>query len=313
MKNAFKHYEKDIEQIIGKDNVLYSEPMAKHTTFKIGGPADIFATPKTTKAITALLSYTLDNNLPYFILGKGSNIIVSDKGIRGLVISTEKLTSVSYKDDNVSAGCGVELKKLSHRTASRNLSGLEFACGIPGSVGGAVYMNAGAYESEISKVLLSSNVLHIDVTAPKGQKVKKITLTNKEHDFSYRHSVLQDKSYIHLSSTFALEPKNQRVIMSAITKFTESRAAKQPWEYPSAGSIFRRPQGFFTGMLIGDCGLSGYRIGDAAISEKHNGFIVNLGKATAQDVLSLIEHVNKSIKAKCGITLKTEVQFVGEQ
>lgn len=312
MKNLFKQNGIIIESLIGKENVFYSEPMRNHTTFKIGGPADVFAAPKTQKAFKALLNYLLDNDLPYFILGRGSNIIVRDNGIRGIVVYTGQINSVSYKDNLVTAGCGVELKSLSKRTAARGLSGLEFACGIPGSVGGAVFMNAGAYESEISKTLLSSKVLVIDKSAPKGHRVNECIISNKEHFFSYRHSVLQDKPYIHISSTFNLEPKNTKVIMSAMTNFTNSREAKQPLEYPSAGSIFRRPQGFYTGMLIGDCGLSGFRIGDAAISEKHNGFIINLGNATAKDVLSIIEHVCKTIKGQCGITMKTEVQIIGE-
>jgi len=304
---------KSIAQIAGKSNILINEPMAAHTTFKVGGPADIYVTPASVKALTSALNLCLERNLAYFVIGKGSNLIVSDKGIRSVVISTQKLTYVRYKDNLVSVGCGFDLWKLSNHTAERGLSGLEFACGIPGSVGGAVYMNAGAYEGEISKVLVLSEVLAIDDSDPAKPFFRKQTLDNEEHGFSYRHSVLQDKNYIHLNSVFALSKCNKRLIKSELKRLTLAREEKQPLELPSAGSVFRRPEGYFVGKLIQDCGLKGFRIGDAAISTKHCGFIVNLGKATAKDILALIEHIRNRVLQRFGVTLQTEVKFIGEK
>jgi UDP-N-acetylmuramate dehydrogenase len=313
MKNVISDITLALLQIVDKANLKTNEPMTLHTTFKVGGPADYFATPPTTDAFIRLILFCAESNLPYFILGKGSNLIVSDKGIRGLVISTIKLTRVVYRENQVTASCGFELIKLSRNTARRGLSGLEFACGIPGSVGGAVYMNAGAYEGEISQVLVSSQVLVLTKKDNGSITADIITLTNKEHDFSYRYSIIQNKGYIHLSSTFNLLPFNRSFIQAKIRKLTKSREEKQPLELPSAGSVFRRPQGYFTGKLIEDCGLKGFRIGDAAVSVKHCGFIVNLGNATAKDILSLIEHVQATIHKRFGVTLQTEVKFAGEK
>jgi UDP-N-acetylmuramate dehydrogenase len=300
-------------RITGENNLKADEPLCMHTTFRVGGPADFFATPTSTINLISLIECALNIDLPFFILGKGSNLIISDKGFRGLVISTQKITSVVYKENQVTASCGFELIKLSNNTARRGLSGLEFACGIPGSVGGAVYMNAGAYESEINQVLVSSQVLIINKNEISKPNFEVKTLINKDHNFSYRHSILQDKDYILLSSTFCLLPHNKNSISATIRRFTHTREEKQPLELPSAGSVFRRPQGYFTGKLIEDCGLKGYRIGDAAISTKHCGFIVNLGNATAKDILAVIDHIQKTITDHYGVMLQTEVKFIGEK
>ncbi|MFO7659715.1 MAG: UDP-N-acetylmuramate dehydrogenase [Candidatus Cloacimonadaceae bacterium] len=300
-------------QAVGEHNIRFHEPMALHTTFRVGGPADIFVIIKSKKALITVLNLSLENGLPYFILGKGSNLIVSDKGIRGLVISTLKMTNVQYYDDSVVAWSGYELWKLSQSTAARGLTGLEFACGIPGTVGGAVYMNAGAYDGEISNVLTFSEVLKLDNSAPPGKMADWHALEHEDHDFSYRHSVFQDQDLIHLCSTFKLERIDKRKIKAKIIEFTRAREEKQPLELPSAGSVFRRPEGFFVGKLIQDCDLKGFRIGGAAISEKHCGFIVNLGNATSKDILALIEHVRNAVQQKFGVLLQTEVRFVGEK
>lgn len=302
---------KTMQQIVGKENLKLNEPMAKHTTFRVGGPADFFVIPATRKALIMLLNLCLKRNLPYFILGRGSNLIVSDKGIRGVVISTSHLNQLIYRDDQVTVDCGYDLWKLSKNTARRGLSGLEFACGIPGSVGGAVFMNAGAYDSEISQVLVSSKVLEISPQSKTPCKIR--VLTAQEHQFSYRHSVLQHESFIHLNSTFRLKQGNRESLLKEIDRLTRERESKQPLELPSAGSVFRRPEGFFVGKLIQDCNLKGLRIGGAAISEKHCGFIVNLGNATANDILTLIEHVRNTIQQRFGVLLQTEVRFVGKK
>jgi UDP-N-acetylmuramate dehydrogenase len=302
-----------LSQIAGSTNLLFNEPLAHHTTFKVGGPAEFFVIPASEKNLIGLVDVALDHNLPFFILGNGSNLIVSDKGIRGLVISTQKLTRVIYKDNLVTASCGIEIIKLSQNTAKRGLSGLEFACGIPGSLGGAVYMNAGAYEGEISQVLFSSRVLALSPDVKVGKKTDIITLKNEEHHFSYRHSALQEKSFIHLSSAFNLLYHNKSSIAATIRKLTKAREDKQPLDLPSAGSVFRRPQGHFTGKLIEDCGLKGFRIGDAAVSTKHCGFIVNLGKATATDIRNVINHVRSTVLERFGVELQVEVKFVGEE
>lgn len=300
---------RDLRIITNAKNLLINEPMANHTTFRVGGPADVFITPTNYCMLKSILTFLRERNLPIFIMGRGSNLIVSDKGIRGAVISTFKLNRIGFQGNSVLAGCGVDLGTLSHSVALRGLSGLEFACGIPGSVGGAVYMNAGAYEGEISRVLEKSSVLLYDDNSSSYQYK---TLSLNDHAFSYRHSVFQEEALIHINSVFRLKPADAEEIISTINKFTRSREAKQPLDLPSAGSVFRRPQGYFTGQLIEECGLKGFRIGDAAVSNKHCGFIVNLGHATAENICSLITHVQNTIYDRCGVMLQTEVKFIGE-
>ncbi len=295
-----------ITEIVGKSNLRINEPMSLHTTFKVGGPADIFVIPSKLKILISVMTFINVNKIPFFILGNGSNLVVSDKGIRGVVVSTNGLIHSEKRGDSVVVSCGIELSKLSQYVANQGLSGLEFACGIPGSVGGAVFMNAGAYEGEISKVLKSSKVFNLETNLVK-------TLTLAEHNFSYRYSILQDEPYIHLNSVFKFTPSNKSTILTKMKELSISREAKQPLELPSAGSVFRRPQGYYTGKMIEECGLIGFRVGDAAISTKHCGFIVNLGTATAKDIKALIEHIQKSVWDKFGVMLQTEIKFVGEE
>ncbi|MFB3844253.1 MAG: UDP-N-acetylmuramate dehydrogenase [Candidatus Cloacimonadaceae bacterium] len=301
-----------IEQIftlIGKDNLKINEPMRLHTTFQVGGPADLYLTPKGIRQLCALLLWLKKSQIPAFVIGRGSNLVVSDKGIRGAVINTDKLNRIRLKDDLIQAECGVNLSSLSKWSAKHRFTGLEFACGIPGSVGGAVYMNAGAYDGEISQVLESSRVLVFDV---EKETYRIINLNWDEHAFFYRHSIFQDKPLIHLSSSFRLKTEQPEKIWAAIESYTRAREEKQPLEFPSAGSVFRRPQGYYTAKLIEECGLKGFRIGGAAVSEKHCGFIINLGNATAQDIRKVIEHIQETVYAKFGVTLQTEVKFIGE-
>jgi len=303
----------ELAAIAGYSNVLTDTPMSDYTTFKVGGCADYLVFPENTNALTSIIQYCLDNNRPWFLLGKGSNLVVSDKGMRCVVIATNKLNSYSFVGNTVTADCGVDLIKLSKASASTSLSGLEFACGIPGSVGGAVYMNAGAYEGDISQVLLSSQALSIEQNGNGQLQAVPIVISSQEHRFSYRHSIFQDRQLIHISSTFQLIKRDKNQILSKIDKLTTARESKQPLELPSAGSVFRRPAGYFVGKLIEECGLRGYRLGGAAVSEKHCGFIVNLGNATASDIKALISYVQDTVFNRFGVELQTEIRFVGEE
>lgn len=295
-----------IKLLLGKNNVLLNEPMSRHTTFKIGGPADIFVTPEKFYIMAKLINLLNNNSIPYFIIGKGSNLVVSDKGIRGIVISTTKMIGTRKSVNKIFAACGTELSDVCKLAANSGLSGLEFACGIPGTVGGAVYMNAGAYGGEIQQVLLFSKVLDTSIGVVK-------TIPAVKHDFSYRHSIFQDEKYILLSSAFSLKPQGKDEIKAKMDELTKSREDKQPLELPSAGSVFRRPEGHYTGKLIEECGLRGFRIGGAEVSTKHCGFIVNIGNATAQDVKDLVKHIQKTVLEKFGVSLQTEIKFVGAE
>lgn len=297
---------KQLKQLAGNDNLLLNEPMSGHTTFKIGGPAEIFVIPHTQFAFRKIIQLLNENSTPYFILGSGSNLVVSDKGIKGVVIYTKLMTTIRRSHNKITAGCGADMSNICHVAANSGLSGLEFACGIPGTLGGAVYMNAGAYESEMSKVVLFSKVIDTDVNVIK-------TLKWEDHKFSYRHSVFHEHQYIHISSTLLLKPLSKYIIQSKMRELTQAREDKQPLDMPSAGSVFRRPEGHYTGKLIEECGLKGFHIGGAEVSTKHCGFIVNKGNATAQDVKALIAHIQKTIFDKYGVMLQTEIKFIGEE
>jgi len=294
-----------------KNLLLADEPLSGHCSFRIGGPADAFAIPETQADLIDLLSFVTDHYIPYMILGRGSNLLIGDRGIRGLVISTRNLNKLSLDENYISAYCGVSLKDLCQFALNAGLSGLEFASGIPGSVGGAVYMNAGAYGGEIKDVLYCSKCLN---AAPESLAAGRpmIHLKAENHLFSYRHSVFQEGKLIHLSSVFRLEYADQALIKTRMDELNLQRNQKQPMDLPSGGSVFKRPEGYFTGKLIDDCGLRGYRIGGAAISDLHCGFIVNLGGATAQDVLLLIRYVQISVKDRFGVDLEPELRMVGE-
>lgn len=312
-----------LNRIVAYEDLKFNESMSLHTSFKVGGAADIFVTPQSYYQLAQIVRISVLNQVPYMILGKGSNLIVRDGGIRGLVISTAKLQRMLISQDFLLADAGVELTTLSSFAADYGLSGLEFACGIPGSVGGAVFMNAGAYEGEIAQVLdftvcldldklyhyepVSSDNPHLDSAFP----YKIIALDNNEHAFSYRKSIYQTRNLIMLYAVFLLKQSNQKDIKTKIQELTTARETKQPLQYPSAGSIFKRPPGHFTGALIQQCNLSGYQIGGAAVSELHCGFIVNTGSATATDIINLIEHIQAVVYAAHGVKLSTEVKIIG--
>ena len=286
--------------------LLLEEPMAKHTSFRIGGPADVLAQPADEAELAALLKRAGEHAVPVTLVGNGSNLLVRDKGIRGLVIKLSNIFSSITVDGNVlTFGSGISLAMASKKAASLSLSGLEFAVGIPGTIGGAVYMNAGAYDGEMAKVVTS-----VQVMDRQGQSSQ---LKADELDFSYRHTALQTSGLIVTSVTVSLQPGEAESIKAKMDDFSQRRIAKQPLELPSAGSMFKRPVGYFAGTLIEQTGLKGYTVGGAQVSTKHAGFVVNVGGATAKDVLQLISDVQSKVFAAHGVRLEPEVLVLGEE
>ena len=284
--------------------LLFDEPLLNFTFTKTGGPADILAFPKSKEEIIQLINYCKETAIPWLVLGNASNLIVRDGGIRGMVIMLEKMNHITVIDETLIVEAGAKLIDTTYKALEHSLTGFEFACGIPGSVGGAIYMNAGAYGGEIKDVCYSVEVLFEDGTIH--------TLTNEEMDFSYRHSILQNQHCVVLQTTFQLKPGNYEEIKIRMAELTYLRESKQPLEYPSCGSVFKRPEGHFTGKLIQDAGLQGLKWGGAQISEKHAGFIVNIDQATATDYVELIAHIQQVINEKFDVVLETEVRIIGE-
>ncbi|MCB5246323.1 MAG: UDP-N-acetylmuramate dehydrogenase [Candidatus Cloacimonadaceae bacterium] len=301
-----------LPELIDKGIIQFEVPLAPYTSFKIGGPAEVFCQPKSIYELIDILKFAISFNINYFILGNGSNILVSDKGIEGIVIKTSALNKMERKENLISGYCGASLKNLCYFAREEGLSGLEFASGIPATVGGAVFMNAGAFGYEIKDVLLSSDYLEPNLDSLNSLNPIK-HLSAKEHNLAYRSSVFQKQKLIHIKSIFQLQPEDPKIIAERMHSFENKRKEKQPLDLPSAGSVFKRPDGFFTGKLIEECGLRGYQIGKAAISEKHCGFIVNLGGATAADVLALIKYVQDAVYSKFGVNLETEIRFLGKE
>ncbi|MBO0471850.1 UDP-N-acetylmuramate dehydrogenase [Enterococcus sp. DIV0242_7C1] len=285
--------------------LLFDEPLMNFTFTKTGGPVDVLAFPKSKEEVALLVAYCKNHDLPWLVLGNASNLIVRDGGIRGMVIMLEEMKQVSVLDDGLVVEAGAKLIDTTYVALDHDLAGFEFACGIPGSVGGAVYMNAGAYGGEIKDVFTSVDILLEDGTIK--------TLTNEEMDFSYRHSVIQTMHCIILEARFSLTKGDHKLIKAKMDELTELRVSKQPLEYPSCGSVFKRPEGHFTGKLIQDAGLQGLKWGGAQISEKHAGFIVNIDHATATDYVELIAHIQAVIKEKFDVSLETEVRIIGEE
>lgn len=278
--------------------------MKEHTSFKTGGNADILINPKDDEAVKAILTFAKENDTPLTVVGNSSNMLVSDDGIKGIVIKTAGgLNDISLYDSMITAGAGVSLARLCIYALDNSLSGLEFAYGIPGTVGGAVYMNAGAYGGEIKDVL--KGITHITPELITEQK------SVGELSLSYRHSFYSDNDgYFILNAQFELQKDDPKLIKERMDDFLSRRKSKQPIEYPSAGSTFKRPEGYFAGKLIEDCGLKGYRIGGAMVSEKHAGFVINYDNATTEDILNLITYIQKTVKEKTGVTLETEVKIL---
>ena len=278
--------------------------MKNYTSFKVGGPAELFLSPEDAGQTAKLVRFCEKEEIPVFVLGKGSNLLVSDRGIKGAVIYTGKQCSISMTDENtVRAQSGASLAQLCTFALGNSLSGLEFAYGIPGTVGGAVFMNAGAYGGEMKDVLLNSEYVSTDGTS--GE------LDNEAMELSYRHSAYENSNLVITAASVRLAPADRNEIKSTMNDILARRKEKQPLEYPSAGSTFKRPEGNFAGALIEQCGLKGVSVGGAQVSEKHAGFIINRGGATAADILSLIKHVQARVKAQTGVSLETEIRLIG--
>ena len=286
--------------------LLLEEPMAKHTSFRIGGPADVLAQPADEAELAALLKRAGEHAVPVTLVGNGSNLLVRDKGIRGLVIKlSNSFSDMKALGNELTFGSGISLAMASKKAASLSLSGLEFAVGIPGTIGGAVYMNAGAYDGEMAKVVTSVRVM--------DREGKISELKASELAFAYRHTALQNSGLIVTSVTCVLQPDEADAIAAKMADFSQRRISKQPLELPSAGSMFKRPPGYFAGTLIDQTGLKGYTVGGAQVSTKHAGFVVNVGGATAQDVLQLISDVQSKVFAAHGVRLEPEVLVLGEE
>lgn len=280
------------------------EDMSRHTTFKIGGPAEVYVEPTIAEAVE-LIAYCRGEHIPYTIMGNGSNVLVSDAGLPGVVISFGKSAAgITVEGNRITAESGALLSQVAHAAAKAELTGLEFAAGIPGTMGGAMMMNAGAYGGEMNQVVVSADVLLADGTEE--------TWSREQLQLSYRHSRMMEEEAIVLRAVLKLSPGNSEDIYSTMEDFRGRRQDKQPLEYPSAGSTFKRPEGHFAGKLIMDAGLSGYQVGGAAVSEKHCGFVINQGQATAQDVYQLMQDVSAKVKEQFGVTLEPEVRLLGE-
>ena len=283
--------------------VSIDEPMAPHTTFRIGGMADVFVVADTPESVAAVSAFCRREEIPLFFIGNGSNLLVSDKGIRGVVLQAAPQLP-EFSGDRVTVSAGVTLSKLCVAACKRGLSGLEFAYGIPGTVGGGVYMNAGAYGGELSDVIRRVNVLKEDGTT--------VWLDASQMKFGYRHSVAMEQPLIILSAEFQLTADDPLAIRERMDEFLSRRKDKQPLEYPSGGSFFKRPEGYFAGALIEQCGLKGYAVGGAQVSEKHAGFVINRGGATCADVMQLCCDVQTKVRDTYGVLLEREVQLIGE-
>ena len=294
-----------LQKLLGEAKVFVNEAMASHTTFKIGGPADYFVKPETVEELAAVLKLCKEEEIPYFILGNGSNLLVGDKGFRGVVIQLYKnFDGMNIEGTTVTAKAGAMLVRVAKESGKAGLTGLEFASGIPGTIGGAMVMNAGAYGGEMKDVVTSVTAL------TKDGEIKK--LSAEEMNFRYRGSVIEDEGYIVLEAEMELKEGNLEEIQARMAELTVQRKKKQPIEYPSAGSTFKRPEGYFAGKLVQDAGLRGFQVGGAQVSEKHCGFVINAGGATAADVMSLMQQVSDKVNEQFGVTLEPEVKRIGE-
>lgn len=305
MMNQYKDFSSKLCEFLAIEDVVINEPMKNHTSFKVGGPADVLVTPNNYEQVVNVIKLCNENRIPYYIVGKGSNLIVKDGGYRGIIIKLTKLNNISVNEEMVIVQSGSDLCKVSEVALENNLTGFEFACGIPGTVGGAVTMNAGAYNGEVSQVIYSALLVDKDGN---------LLSLDKEHlELGYRISAVQKYGYTVLEVTFKLVKGDYNKIKYRIDELTRRREDKQPLEFPSAGSTFKRPEGHFTGQLIEECALKGYGIGGAEVSQKHAGFIINKGNATAKDVLSLIGYVQNTVKNKFDVELQPEVRIIGEE
>lgn len=296
---------KKLLSILKEEQVKKDEPMKSHTTFRVGGPADYFVTPQTAEEVAKVIETCTQEKVPYYIVGNGSNLLVSDKGYEGVIIQIYKqMNQVKVEGAQIHAQAGALLSMIAKRALDAELTGFEFAAGIPGTLGGACVMNAGAYGGEMKDVLKSVTVL-----TDKGE-VK--TLAKEELELGYRTSVIAKKGYIVLEAVLELQKGEKENIQAVMDDLKERRVTKQPLEYPSAGSTFKRPEGYFAGKLIQDAGLRGFQVGGAQVSEKHCGFVINKDQATASDVMNLMNQVSDKVYEEFGVRLQPEVKRLGE-
>ncbi len=293
---------------VGADVVKTDAPMADYTTFRIGGPADYLVTPADAAALKAGIAVCKSCGMPFYIIGNGSNLLVGDDGFRGVIFHLCRTLDVLQFEEQgdrllVTAGAGCLLSRVARTVSGMGYTGFEFATGIPGTVGGGAAMNAGAYNGEIRDVIIRTKVM--------DGEGRIFTLERDEMDLGYRHSVILDRNYILLEASFVFEKGDAEAIAARVEELTTQRRTKQPLEFPSAGSTFKRPEGYFAGKLIQDCGLKGYRVGGAQVSEKHAGFVVNTGHASAKDVTDLIAHVTQCVKERFGVELEPEIRMIG--
>lgn len=303
--DRLKRLARTLTGILGEDNVREMEPMSEHTTFCVGGAASIYAVPDTVDDLKEIIEACKSADVEYFILGCGSDLLVSDDGFEGVVVAVaDGLLNVSVDGSELTCQAGVPLREASEMACELSLTGLEFACGIPGSVGGACFMNAGAYDGCMADVLK-----HVVCLMPTGEIE---TISKEDLELGYRTSRIRTEGLVALSATFDLSEGDQDAIRAKMDDLTARREEKQPLELASAGSTFKRPEGYFAGKLITDAGLKGYQVGQAAVSTKHAGFVVNLGGASAADVHAVIEHVQAEVKRQFGVELEPEVRFLGK-
>ena len=302
MKQEF--YEK-LSKIVRKEQILEEEPMKKHTTFRIGGPAEYLILPQTTEEIADVIKLCRQEEIPWYIVGNGSNLLVADEGVRGVVIQLlRNFNQIQVEGCQIRMQTGAQNAAVAKRALDASLTGFEFAAGIPGTIGGAVVMNAGAYGGEMKDILKEVTVLD-----PNGM-IR--TIPAEELELGYRTSIIARKGYVVLEAVIVLKTGDPKEIKAAMDELKEKRVTKQPLEYPSAGSTFKRPEGYFAGKLIMDAGLRGFSVGGAQISEKHCGFVINKGNATAKDVTELMDETKKIVMEKFGVALEPEVKRLGQ-
>lgn len=294
----------ELSGLVGSENVCENVMLSEYTSMKVGGPCDIFVKPRSLKELEQVYRFCLSQKVPVFIMGNGSNLIIRDGGMEGVVIYCHPyLSTVTRVGNVVTAECGILLKDLAAYAHENSLSGLEFASGIPGTLGGAVIMNAGAYDGEMKDVVTRTWYMNSE------GEIK--VLTGEEHQFGYRKSFIAAQQGLVLKTELELQTDDPVKIKAKMDDLNQRRADKQPLEYPSAGSVFKRPQGYYTGKLIQDCGLKGYSIGGAEVSTKHSGFIINTGNATATNIIQLISYIQKTVRERFGVELETEVKILG--
>ncbi|BCU51681.1 UDP-N-acetylenolpyruvoylglucosamine reductase [Staphylococcus auricularis] len=294
-----------LEQLVPKEIIKVDEPLKRYTYTETGGKADYYVSPTTNEDVQKIVRFAYEHDIPVTYLGNGSNIIIREGGIRGIVLSLLELNHIEVSDTSIIAGSGAAIIDVSRKARDYSLTGLEFACGIPGSIGGAVFMNAGAYGGEVKYC--------IDYALCVDEKGTLHQLTTNELELDYRNSIVQQKHLVVVEAAFTLTPGDQKEIQAVMDDLTERRESKQPLEYPSCGSVFQRPPGHFAGKLIQDSGLQGHRIGGVEVSTKHAGFMVNVDGGTATDYENLIHHVQQVVKEKFNVDLNTEVRIIGEQ